>query len=129
MDYAEFCFWEFGDRVKYWMTMNEPHSYTLGGYAWGSLAPGRGGPRDLVARTLASCNNLGFGTLGGQRTYDNHGVGNPATEPYIVAHNLLLTHANVVKLYRQVFQVIKMIMINFNRSFWCVYLLYIWAEC
>ncbi|KAG8390359.1 hypothetical protein BUALT_Bualt01G0075300 [Buddleja alternifolia] len=29
----ELCFWEFGDRVKYWVTLNEPWSYTTSGYA------------------------------------------------------------------------------------------------
>ncbi|GJX22597.1 beta-glucosidase 24-like protein [Tanacetum coccineum] len=44
----------------------------------GSVAPGRGGEGDY---------------------------GNPATEPYIVARNLLLSHANVVALFRQRFPV------------------------
>jgi beta-glucosidase/6-phospho-beta-glucosidase/beta-galactosidase len=74
--YAEVCFREFGDRVKHWITINEPQSYASCGYASGDLAPGRG----------------------------KNGVGDPGTEPYIVAHNLLLCHAAVVKLYRQRFQ-------------------------
>ncbi|KAA3477859.1 beta-glucosidase 12-like [Gossypium australe] len=40
-DYAEVCFKEFGDRVKHWITLNEPWSYTYGGYVTGFLAPGR----------------------------------------------------------------------------------------
>ncbi|XP_076899647.1 strictosidine-O-beta-D-glucosidase-like [Bidens hawaiensis] len=77
VNYAEFCFWEFGDRVKHWTMLNEPHSYVQKGYALGTHAPGRGAVGE---------------------------PGNPATEPYIVGHNLLLAHANAVKLYRQRFQ-------------------------
>ncbi|KAL9296521.1 hypothetical protein ACSQ67_022417 [Phaseolus vulgaris] len=40
-DYAELCFKEFGDRVKYWVTLNEPWSYNLFGYANGRMAPSR----------------------------------------------------------------------------------------
>ncbi|KAK2993228.1 hypothetical protein RJ640_002440, partial [Escallonia rubra] len=41
-DYAELCFWEFGDRVKHWVTFNEPSSLSIFGYVTGVLAPGRG---------------------------------------------------------------------------------------
>nr|GEY70003.1 beta-glucosidase 24-like [Tanacetum cinerariifolium] len=78
VNYAELCFWEFGDRVKHWITLNEPQSYCVDGHGRGSVAPGRGGEGD---------------------------PGDPATEPYIVARNLILSHANVVALYRQRFQV------------------------
>ena len=29
-DYAELCFKEFGDRVRHWITFNEPWSYSMG---------------------------------------------------------------------------------------------------
>ncbi|XP_057751346.1 beta-glucosidase 12-like [Arachis stenosperma] len=29
-DYSELCFKEFGDRVKYWITLNEPWTYSVG---------------------------------------------------------------------------------------------------
>ncbi|CAA2977163.1 beta-glucosidase 12-like, partial [Olea europaea subsp. europaea] len=59
--------------------MNEPYIYTLGGYDLGKLAPGR-------------CSS-----------WMNNGCpdGNSATEPYIVAHVMLLCHAQTVKLYRE----------------------------
>ncbi|KAI3498918.1 hypothetical protein L1887_34704 [Cichorium endivia] len=76
--YVEFCFYEFGDRVVNWITLNEPANYSISGYDFGAFAPGRGAP--------------------------GSGVGNAATEPYIVAHNLLLCHAAAVELYRKRFQ-------------------------
>ena len=30
-DYAALCFKEFGGRVKHWITLNEPLSYSNGG--------------------------------------------------------------------------------------------------
>nr|POF17448.1 cyanogenic beta-glucosidase [Quercus suber] len=32
-DYAELCFKEFGDRVKHWITLNEPWGTSYAGYA------------------------------------------------------------------------------------------------
>jgi beta-galactosidase len=40
-EYAAICFREFGDRVKNWITFNEPWVVSLMGYGNGSLAPGR----------------------------------------------------------------------------------------
>ncbi|CAN4080488.1 unnamed protein product [Withania somnifera] len=76
-DYAELCFKEFGDRIKYWITINEPYSYIMFGYVLGSYAPGR------------CASDIGCG------------VGDGATEPYIVGHHMLLAHAKAVNLYRE----------------------------
>ncbi|XP_050276849.1 beta-glucosidase 24-like isoform X1 [Quercus robur] len=82
-DYAELCFKEFGDRVKHWTTLNDPWSYSLGGYAYGALAPGR-------------CSDWQqLGCIGGDS----------GTEPYLVSHNHLLAHASAVKVYKQKYQV------------------------
>ncbi|GMY22316.1 vicianin hydrolase-like [Fagus crenata] len=75
--YVNFCFKTFGDRVKHWVTMNEPNGWTMYGYSSGTFAPGR-------------CSSYA----------GNCTAGNSATEPYIVAHHLLLAHASAVKLYR-----------------------------
>ncbi|KAL2242925.1 UNVERIFIED_CONTAM: Furcatin hydrolase, partial [Sesamum indicum] len=40
-EYAELCFWEFGDRVKFWTTVNEPSTYCINGYASGTFPPGQ----------------------------------------------------------------------------------------
>jgi beta-glucosidase len=78
--YARVCFERFGDRVKHWITYNEPGVYTLAGYAAGTHAPGRSSNRDLNPE------------------------GDSSTEPFIVAHTQLVSHAHAVKLYREEFQ-------------------------
>ncbi|KAK2637115.1 hypothetical protein Ddye_031907 [Dipteronia dyeriana] len=78
-DYVELCYRNFGDRVKQWITVNEPLTFASLGYANGAFAPGR-------------CSNCSWGNSG--------------TEPYIVSHHLLLAHAAAVKLYRDKYQVI-----------------------
>lgn len=40
-DYAEVCFANFGDRVKNWITLNEPWVVAILGYGQGVFAPGR----------------------------------------------------------------------------------------
>ncbi|GFQ08591.1 beta-glucosidase 34 [Phtheirospermum japonicum] len=77
--YAETCFKEFGDRVKHWITFNEPHTVSVQGYDVGLQAPGR---CSILLRLFCR-------------------AGNSATEPYIVAHNLLLSHATVVDIYKK----------------------------
>ncbi|KAI3940727.1 hypothetical protein MKW98_030046 [Papaver atlanticum] len=39
--YAETCFARFGDRVKHWITLNEPLQTSVNGYGTGIFAPGR----------------------------------------------------------------------------------------
>ena len=41
VQYAALCFSRFGDRVKHWITFNEPHTFAVYGYARGEHAPGR----------------------------------------------------------------------------------------
>ncbi len=40
-DFAAVCFEHFGDRVKHWMTFNEPWVISILGYGQGVFAPGR----------------------------------------------------------------------------------------
>ncbi|KAG0514151.1 hypothetical protein BDA96_10G165600 [Sorghum bicolor] len=81
-DYANICFREFGDRVKHWITFNEPWSFSINGYASGILAPGR----------CSAWENSGCST------------GDSGREPYIVAHNQLLAHAAAVQVYKGKYQ-------------------------
>jgi beta-glucosidase/6-phospho-beta-glucosidase/beta-galactosidase len=85
-DYAEFCFKNFGDKVKYWLTFNEILEFAWAGYGDGSLAPGRCSP-DVDP----NCLRVGGG-------------GDSSTEPYIVVHNALLAHAYAVKTYKLKYQ-------------------------
>ncbi|CAN6830994.1 unnamed protein product, partial [Brassica oleracea] len=78
-NYADICFKNFGDRVKHWMTLNEPLTVVQQGYVAGGMAPGR-------------CSNF---------TKSNCKGGDGITEPYIVGHNLLLAHGAAVKVYRE----------------------------
>ncbi|KAH0902821.1 hypothetical protein HID58_042324, partial [Brassica napus] len=83
--YTEICFQRFGDRVKNWITINQPYTIPTRGYATGTDAPGR-----CSAWLNKNCY-----------------AGDSATEPYIVAHHVLLAHATVVNLYRQKYQLIQ----------------------
>ncbi|XP_077230407.1 beta-glucosidase 1-like isoform X2 [Tasmannia lanceolata] len=81
VNYADFCFKTFGDRVKNWMTFNEPRVVAAQGYDQGTFAPGR-------------CS----------APFGNCSAGNSSTEPYIAAHNMILSHAAAVRRYRRKYQ-------------------------
>ncbi|XP_058225191.1 beta-glucosidase 12-like isoform X2 [Rhododendron vialii] len=81
-NFTELCYKEFGDRVKHWITINEPWTYASQGYDIGALAPGR---------CSAWRNN-------------DCPAGDSATEPYIVAHHMLLCHGAAVKVYKEKYQ-------------------------
>ncbi|KAJ7948615.1 Beta-glucosidase [Quillaja saponaria] len=79
--FAEICFESFGDRVKNWVTINEPNLFAEMAYTRGTYPPGH-------------C-SLPFG---------NCSVGNSDSEPLIAMHNMLLSHAMAVNLYRKHFK-------------------------
>ncbi|KAG0460239.1 hypothetical protein HPP92_023367 [Vanilla planifolia] len=83
--YAEICFKEFGDRVKYWITFNEPHTIAIQGYDVGLQAPGH-------------CSILLQLFCRGR---------NSATEPYVVAHNILLSHATAIDIYKRKYKAVQ----------------------
>ncbi|KAK6247590.1 hypothetical protein QUC31_019155 [Theobroma cacao] len=80
--YADVCFREFGDRVLHWTTLNEANVFVLGGYDLGFQPP-----RRCSATFPLNCSK-----------------GNSSTEPYMAAHNILLAHAAVAKLYKKKYQ-------------------------
>ncbi|CAI5474303.1 unnamed protein product [Closterium sp. Yama58-4] len=75
--YADVCFSRFGDRVKTWITFNEPRQTAVQGYGYGTMAPGRCSNR-------TSCEQ-----------------GDSSVEPYVVSHHILLAHAAAVAVYRR----------------------------
>ncbi|KAJ1271852.1 hypothetical protein BS78_06G157700 [Paspalum vaginatum] len=80
--FADVCFAAFGDRVKLWTTFNEPNlvtkfQYMLGGY-----------PPDHCSPPFGNCN----------------GGGNSLREPYVAAHNIIMSHAAAVRAYRDRYQ-------------------------
>nr|KYP40970.1 Beta-glucosidase 6 [Cajanus cajan] len=79
--FAEICFKNFGDRVKYWTTINEPNLVVESAYMRGIHPPGHCSP-----------------------PFGNCYTGNSDVEPLIAMHNMLLSHAKAVKLYRKHFQ-------------------------
>jgi len=81
-DFAEFCFKNFGDKVKNWITLNEPEITSWYGYGGGWALPIRCTPKYS------------------QRCVDIGGGGNSDTEPYIVTKNLILSHAKAAQTYR-----------------------------
>jgi beta-glucosidase len=47
-EFVTLCAKSFGDRVKYWMVMNEPMVFTGAGYFFGIHAPGRSGMKNFM---------------------------------------------------------------------------------
>ncbi|KAG2085401.1 glycoside hydrolase family 1 protein, partial [Suillus discolor] len=78
--YAKVCFQAFGDRVKHWLTVNEPWCVSILGYGRGVFAPGRSSDRERSPE------------------------GDSSTEPWIVGHSVILSHAYAVRLYREEFK-------------------------
>ncbi|XP_058766265.1 hydroxyisourate hydrolase-like isoform X1 [Vicia villosa] len=79
-NYADVCFREFGDRVKYWTTVNEPNIFAVGSYDQGLAPPQRCSPPFCIIPSSK---------------------GNSTFEPYLAAHHILLAHSSAVRLYRR----------------------------
>ncbi|XP_024988226.1 beta-glucosidase 46-like isoform X2 [Cynara cardunculus var. scolymus] len=79
--YAHICFKYYGDRVKYWVTFNEPNVVAIRGYRSGIYPPAR-------------CSG----------SFGNCSSGDSEREPFIVAHNMILSHASAVDIYRTKYQ-------------------------
>ncbi|KAF3451692.1 hypothetical protein FNV43_RR07788 [Rhamnella rubrinervis] len=79
--YVDICFKSFGDRVKHWVTFNEPNIQAANGYRNGKYPPGR------CSGQFGNCTD-----------------GDSENEPFIAAHNMILSHAAAVHIYRTKYQ-------------------------
>ncbi|KAI5072333.1 hypothetical protein GOP47_0012439 [Adiantum capillus-veneris] len=82
--YADTCFAAFGDRVKKWITFDEPNDWAGLGYATNQNPPGR------------CTSNIDI--------YGECAAGDSGIEPYIVGHHVILAHAEAVNIYRSKYQ-------------------------
>ncbi|KAL0338770.1 UNVERIFIED_CONTAM: Oleuropein beta-glucosidase [Sesamum angustifolium] len=100
-EFAELCFFEFGDRVKFWITQNEPVTFAKNGYVLGSFPPGHGS----TSAHPSAKNAVGHRCCRGvDRTCYG---GDAGIEPYIVGHHLIIAHAVAVDIYRRNYQAVQ----------------------
>ncbi|XP_048442890.1 beta-glucosidase 18-like isoform X1 [Pyrus x bretschneideri] len=78
--FATICFKNFGDRVRYWVTINEPNLIADLAYIRGIFPPARCSP-----------------------PFGNCSTGNSDVEPLIAMHNMLIAHGMAVDIYRSFF--------------------------
>ncbi|CAG5121823.1 unnamed protein product [Candidula unifasciata] len=67
-DYSQLCFQRFGDRVKLWITFNEPPSFIINGYGDGNVAPGHA---DLARGQYIAGHNMILAHAEAYRLYHN----------------------------------------------------------
>ncbi|CAI9784139.1 unnamed protein product [Fraxinus pennsylvanica] len=79
--FAETCFNNFGDHVKYWSSINVPNLFGILGFEIGTFPPAR------CSSPFGNCRH-----------------GNSDIKPLFAVHNMLLAHAKAAKLYRTKFK-------------------------
>ncbi|OWM78059.1 hypothetical protein CDL15_Pgr018628 [Punica granatum] len=79
--YADVCFKHFGDWVKHWVTFNEPNIHMTLAYMRGEFLPCH------CSGVFENCSSL-----------------DSEKDPFIAAHNIILSHAAAVDTYRKKYQ-------------------------
>lgn len=69
VEYSRLCFSRFGNRVKLWITFNEPPEITLAGYGQGGSAPGH---KDLAQGQYIAAHNLILSHAKAYRLYEKN---------------------------------------------------------
>ncbi|KAI3443436.1 hypothetical protein Pfo_000101 [Paulownia fortunei] len=107
-EFVELCFWEFGDRVKSWISLNEPWSYCTSGYVTGKFPPSKpAAPADKIGNNLTTYRAIHDPKLivpTNHSHFNSKSTSDPGKDAYTVARNLLLAHSAAVHSYRTKFQ-------------------------
>ncbi|KAM0829781.1 hypothetical protein ACQ4PT_066665 [Festuca glaucescens] len=107
--YAEACFANFGDRVKHWITINEPLQTSLHGYGIGIFAPGvcegEAAEPFLAAHHQILAHAASVDVY--RRKFKACLCEGEAAEPFLAAHHQILAHAASVDVYRRKFKAVQ----------------------
>ncbi|XP_051137497.1 beta-glucosidase 12-like isoform X2 [Andrographis paniculata] len=107
-DYAEFCFWHFGDRIKKWATFNEPYMSCYYGYVLGLIPPSLAQPiieGDNGADGEHHIHNHKFHKGVPAKTSALHRKGTSSPKDVFAASkHILLAHAKAAECYEAKFK-------------------------
>jgi beta-glucosidase len=91
-EYADLCTRRFGDRIKHWMVLNEPASFTTLGYLSGIHAPNRTG----IPKFMASVHHANLCQAEGgriiRRNVKNSHIGTALSCSYTEPHKMTGSH-------------------------------------
>lgn len=76
-EFCDFCYATFGDRVKFWITFNEPHTIAWSGYGLGQIPPNIKQPGDApyrVAHNLLKAHAKAYHTYDEKYRATQHGL-------------------------------------------------------